>query len=279
MSLGQHGKVIVIEKGTIILTPEVRAGLVKPVTEKIPLLGKAIQHEILTLKKLADAGDDVALQILYEVAMFGVLALNSAHNNEAVKLIAQHKSVWPIMGSSDDSIIKHNEEIFTRIGLGSKMTTRPISDLLRYDSDELLWAVTIQTEINRMRDFVRVLDPDKKTELFAKTTLWPFNIRTRVALLKADVILECGNLPPLDSDEKTKKLWWVVLEKIFEIVTNNKWEEVPELRKTHERAAKTNSSNSAYIRNYIRSNIKKNLKNKFFTRVTPSQTSQPAASK
>ena len=99
------------------------------------------------LKKRADAGDDVALRILYEVAMFGVLALNSAHRLEAVKSIAQHKSVWPVMGSNEDSVNKHNEKTFKRIGLGSNLTTRPISDLLRYDGDELHWAVTIYTEM------------------------------------------------------------------------------------------------------------------------------------
>lgn len=78
VSWGKNGKLLVLEKGTIILTPEVRARMIKPVTEEIPLLGEKIKHEIMGLKKRADAGDDVALGVLYNVTMFGVLALNSA---------------------------------------------------------------------------------------------------------------------------------------------------------------------------------------------------------
>jgi hypothetical protein len=271
VSWGKNGKLLVLEKGTIILTPEVRARMIKPVTEEIPLLGEKIKHEIMGLKKRADAGDDVALGVLYNVTMFGVLALNSAHNQEAVKSIAQNKSLWPVMGSSEDSIIKRNDELFAGIGLGSKMTTRPIPDLLRNDSVELLWAVMIAAEINRMRDFLVSLSPETKADLFNKgQALWPFKIRTGTVLLQSENIVECGSLPPLSGGNETKNLWWVVIEKLFEIVTDQKWEEIPELRNTHLLAAKNHSSNLAHIRTYIRSNIKKNLKNKFFTRVAPS---------
>ena len=54
VSWGKNGKLLVVEKGVIILTPEVRARLIKPVTDEIPLLGKKIQHEIMGLKRRAD---------------------------------------------------------------------------------------------------------------------------------------------------------------------------------------------------------------------------------
>jgi hypothetical protein len=173
------------------------------------------------------------------------------------------------MSSDDDSMIRKNIEVFERIQLASKMETRRIPSLLKNETSELLWAVAIKTEIERIRDFMGALAPETKAELFGKANpVWPCSIIHQNILLKTETILACEKLPTLTEDDESKDAWWDLLEIIFEIATDGKWEEVQELKSTYKSTAE-NTGTPAYERNYIRSSIKTNLKHKFWTRLAP----------
>jgi hypothetical protein len=168
--VGLAPSVNIIKAGTIILTPELRARLMNPVTGEMFLIGQNIKRAFFSLKKKADAGDEEALGILYDAAVFGTVVLDSLQKLVAEKGIAHNKSIWPVMSSSDDTMIKRNEETFTEIGLGKNPTSPRIPNLLKQETSELYWAVEIWTEMNRLRDFVQRISPEIKDDLFKKAT-------------------------------------------------------------------------------------------------------------
>ena len=187
-------------------------------------------HRIKELKAAAEKGDAAALNDLFWLAYNSTIALNTLGDSSVLKPVSRQISVWPILASNAPSVIKKNNEYFKAIELGKEAKSFDAVHMFAKDPVGRKYAFGLLNLIHQIR-----------VALSEEPHLLPTEVQIALPSQSGPIaappefLAACANLPALS--KSTTKQWNKVVKSLLELLTQDRYHEVPELRKPAIRSA------------------------------------------
>lgn len=219
-------------------------------------------NTINSLLAMIKKGDVQAMRELHRWALVSVRALNKVQDLELVKLFSHREAVWPVIINSSAGARKYVAELFQRIELGRHVQGFGTGRLKNYDTVEQQWIETLLCLIHDICNDVYYLPVEWKN--------YRVLYHGKQVAVPADLIRECENLPLMlhDPPQEVLDRFWPVVKALFILLTNNKFEELPEFRAKLERSStrKGAEPRSRAAITLLRSDTLKKLREALITR-------------